>query len=67
MNKFTMVYRVLTAVSVTYTTYKLLDEKTNELLHDGGVLSACTIGAGQMGISIAAGLLAATTITNTRW
>lgn len=56
------IYKMYVCVCVAYTTNKLLDKKTDELLPDGGAVNAFLIGGGQAGISIAVGLKAAETI-----
>ena len=60
MNKIKMGLRVLTAIAVCYTTQQMLEKKADELLDNGGMLNAFTIGVGQMGLSITAGMVAAT-------
>lgn len=56
------IYKMYVGGCVAYTTNKLLDKKTDELLPEGGALNAFLLGAGQAGISIAVGLKAAETI-----
>ena len=63
MNTFKLIFKVFVGATVSYTTFKLLAEKADELLDDGGMLGAFTVGAGQMGLAIAAGLIAAEAIT----
>ena len=48
-----------------YTTYRLLEKKTEELVLDGdeSILAAFTIGAGQMAISMAVGIGVAVALT----
>lgn len=55
-------YKMFVAGSAAYTTNKLLDKKTDELIQEGGALNAFLIGAGQMAISIAVGVKVAKAI-----
>lgn len=59
METFRVIYKVLAGVAVGYTVHKLLEDKSNKLVHDGGGLNAFTVGAGQMGISMTVGCIAA--------
>ena len=64
MDYFVNVYKVLAGGSAMYTTYKLLDDKTDEIvIKDGNMLGAFTIGAGQMALSMAVGVAVAATLT----
>lgn len=59
---FNDVYKVFTGVAAGYLAMKLLDEKTDDLLLDGGGANAFMIGAGQGAISMAVGVAVAKTI-----
>ena len=59
MNVVKIVTGILAGASVGYTTYRLLEEKTDELVEDGGMINAFIVGAGHMGLSITAGVIAA--------
>ena len=54
-----IVGRFLIGATVAYGVNKMLDEKTNELIDDGGVVNAVTICAAQGLISTATGALVA--------
>ena len=58
-NGLLIVGRILISGTVGYGVSKMLDEKTYELIEDGGVVNAVTIGAAQGLISVAAGALVA--------
>ena len=62
MNKVKLINGVFIGVTVGYTTFMLLNDKSDELVHEGGMLQAFTVGAGQMGLAIAAGVMAAKTV-----
>lgn len=61
-NGLLIVGRFLIGATVAYGVNKMLDEKTNELIEDGGVVNAATIGAAQGLISVATGALVAAVI-----
>ena len=61
-NGLLIVGRCLIGATVAYGVNKMLDEKTNELIEDGGVVNAATIGAAQGLISVATGALVAAVI-----
>ena len=64
MDYFVNVYKVLAGGSAMYTTYKLLDNKTDEIvIEDKSILGAFAIGAGQMALSMAVGVAVAATLT----
>lgn len=56
------IYKIWAGVSAWYVAYRLLDEKCNDLVADGNVLNAFTLGAGQMGLSMTAGVIVAETL-----
>lgn len=58
-NGLLIVGRILIGATVSYGVYKMLDEKTNELIEEGGVVNAVTVGAAQGLISTATGALVA--------
>lgn len=58
-NGLLIVGRCLIGATVAYGVYKMLDEKTDELIEDGGVVNAFAIGAAQGAISAATGALVA--------
>ena len=62
---FVEAYKIIVAGSTMYTTYRLLEKKTEELVLDGNesILVAFAIGAGQMAISMAVGIGVAMTVT----
>ena len=62
---FVEAYKLFVAGSTMYTTHRLLDKKTQELVLDENesILTAFTIGAGQMAISMAVGIGVAMTVT----
>ena len=62
---FVEAYKIFVAGSAMYTTYRLLDKKTQELVLDENesILTAFTIRAGQMAISMAVGIGVAMTVT----
>ena len=61
---FVKAYKIFAGGSAMYTTYKLLDKKTDELvIEDESILGAFTIGAGQMALSMAVGVAVAMTLT----
>ena len=55
---FVKAYKIFAGVSAMYTTQRLLEKKTDELVLDGAesILGAFTIGAGEASISIAVGI-----------
>lgn len=61
-NGLLIVGRFLIGATVAYGVGKMLEEKTNELIEDGGVVNAVTIGAAQGLISAATGALVAAVI-----
>ena len=62
---FVKAYKIFAGGSAMYTTYRLLEKKTEELVLDGNesILVAFAIGAGQMAISMAVGIGVAMTVT----
>ncbi len=58
-------YKMFAGGTAMYTTYRLLEKKTEELVLDGNesILVAFTIGAGQMAISMAVGIGVAMAVT----
>ena len=61
---FVKAYKIFAGGSAMYTTYKLLDKKTDEIvIEDESILGAFTIGAGQMALSMAVGVAVAMTLT----
>lgn len=61
---FVNAYKILAGGSAMYTTYKLLDKKTDEIvIEDESILGAFTIGAGQMALSMAVGVAVAAALT----
>ena len=64
-NNFVKAYKIFAGGSAMYTTYRLLEKKTEELVLDGdeSILAAFIIGAGQMAISMAVGVAVAATLT----
>ena len=62
---FVKAYKIFAGGSAMYTTYRLLEKKTDELVLDGdeSILGAFTIGAGQMAISMAVGIGVAVALT----
>lgn len=62
MKKVRIIYKYWVGISSGYMTYKLLKRKTDELVEDGGVMNACTLGAGEAGVSMAVGIVVATII-----
>ena len=62
---FVKANKIYVGGSATYTTYRLLDKKTQELVLDENesILTAFTIGAGQMAISMAVGIGVAMAVT----
>ena len=61
---FVKAYKIFAGGSAMYTTYRLLDKKTDELvIEDESILGAFTIGAGQMALSMAVGVAVAMTLT----
>lgn len=61
---FAKAYKIFAGGSAMYTTHKLLDGKTDEIvIEDGSMLGAFVIGAGQMAISMAVGVAVAVTLT----
>ena len=62
---FVNAYKIFAGGSAMYTTYRLLEKKTEELVLDGNesILNAFTIGAGQMAISMAVGIGVAMAVT----
>ena len=61
---FVKAYKIFAGGSAMYTTYKLLDKKTDEIvIEDGSMLGAFVIGAGQMAISMAVGVAVAAALT----
>ena len=64
MDYFVNVYKILAGGSAMYTTHKLLDGKTDEIvIEDGSMLGAFVIGAVQMAISMAVGVAVAAALT----
>lgn len=61
-NGLLIVGRFLIGATVAYGVNKMLDEKTNELIEDGGGVNAATIAAAQGLISVATGSLVAAVI-----
>ena len=55
---FVKAYKIFAGASAMYTTHRLLEKKTIELVLDGdeSILGAFTIGAGEASISIAVGI-----------
>ena len=55
---FVKAYKIFAGGSAMYTTYRLLDRKTEELVleENESILGAFTIGAGQMALSMAVGI-----------
>ena len=61
---FVKAYGIFAGGSAMYTTYRLLDKKTDELvIEDESILGAFTIGAGQMALSMAVGIGVAVALT----
>ena len=61
---FVKAYKIFAGGSAMYTTYRLLDKKTDELvIENESILGAFTIGAGQMALSMAVGVAVAMTLT----
>lgn len=61
---FVKAYKIFAGGSAMYTTYRLLDKKTDELvIEDESILGAFTIGAGQMALSMAVGIGVAVALT----
>ena len=58
-------YKIFAGGSAMYTTYRLLDRKTEELVleENESILGAFTIGAGQMALSMAVGIGVAVALT----
>ena len=57
-------YKIFAGGSAMYTTYRLLDKKTDELvIEDESILGAFIIGAGQMALSMAVGIGVAVALT----
>ena len=59
METFKIMYKLFAGVTVFYTVHQLLEDKANELVDEGGIVNAFAVGAGQAGISMAAGTIAA--------
>ena len=59
METFRTMYKLFAGIAVGYTVHRLLEDKANELVEDGGIVNAFAIGAGQMGIAMTAGHVAA--------
>ena len=61
---FVKAYKIFAGGSAMYTTYRLLDKKTDELvIEDESILGAFIIGAGQMAVSMAVGIGVAVALT----
>ena len=61
---FVKAYKIFAGGSAMYTTYRLLDKKTDELvIEDESILGAFIIGAGQMALSMAVGIGVAVALT----
>ena len=62
---FVKAYKIFAGGSAMYTTYRLLDRKTEELVLDENesILGAFAIGAGQMALSMAVGIGVAVALT----
>lgn len=62
---FVKAYKIFAGGSAMYTTYRLLDRKTEELVleENESILGAFTIGAGQMALSMAVGIGVAVALT----
>ena len=62
---FVNAYKILAGGSAMYTTYRLLDKKTEELVleENESILGAFIIGAGQMAVSMAVGIGVAVALT----
>ena len=61
---FVKAYKIFAGGSAMYTTYRLLDNRTDELvIEDESILGAFTIGAGQMALSMAVGIGVAVALT----
>ena len=64
MDYFVKAYKIFAGGSAMYTTYRLLDKKTDELvIEDESILGAFIIGAGQMALSMAVGIGVAVALT----
>ena len=62
---FVKAYKIFAGGSAMYTTYRLLDKKTEDLVLDENesILGAFAIGAGQMAVSMAVGIGVAVALT----
>ena len=62
---FVKAYKIFAGGSAMYTTYRLLDKKTEDLVLDENesILGAFAIGAGQMALSMAVGIGVAVALT----
>ena len=61
---FVKAYKIFAGGSAMYTTYRLLDKKTDEIvIEDESILGAFIIGAGQMALSMAVGIGVAVALT----
>ena len=61
---FVKAYGIFAGGSAMYTTYRLLDKKTDEIvIEDESILGAFIIGAGQMAVSMAVGIGVAVALT----
>ena len=62
---FVKAYEIFAGGTAMYTTYRLLDKKTEELVLDENesILGAFAIGAGQMALSMAVGFGVAVALT----
>ena len=62
---FVNAYKIFAGGSAMYTTYRLLDKKTEDLVLDENesILGAFAIGAGQMAVSMAVGIGVAVALT----
>lgn len=56
LNGASLACSIFTGVSAAYYVYKATNEKADELVRNGGVVNAFFIGAGQVALSMAAGL-----------
>ena len=64
MDYFVKAYKIFAGGSAMYTTYRLLDKKTDEIvIEDESILGAFIIGAGQMALSMAVGIGVAVALT----
>ena len=61
---FVKAYKIFAGGSAMYTTYRLLDKKTDEIvIEDESIMGAFVIGAGQMALSMAVGIGVAVALT----